>query len=162
MEKSLFNIQADYLKIAEQLQENGGEITPELETALAINEAELTVKAGGYSDIIRYLEKYIETGKTEIERVQKLLKTADRTKERLKENIKNAMLMYGVEKIECGFTKIGLRKSESIEVTDENLLHDDFFEVKKTVSKTKIKEAIKAGEPVMGAKLVQNLNLQIK
>jgi hypothetical protein len=164
MEKSLFNIQKEYLQIAEQLQDNGGELTPELETALAINQEELTVKAGGYASVIRYLDSYIEAGKSEKERIEKLVKTAENTRDRLKETIKNAMQMYGVEKIECGLTKIGFRKSEAVEVTDESWLDDYYFDTKttKTVSKMRIKEALKMGKTVNGAKIVQNLNLQIR
>ena len=36
--KSLYNISADFLRIVEELQENDGELTPELEDALVVNE----------------------------------------------------------------------------------------------------------------------------
>ena len=41
MSKSLFLIQQDYLQNAEILEDNGGELTPELEKSLAINQQEL-------------------------------------------------------------------------------------------------------------------------
>jgi len=150
------------MQIADYLHENGGEVTPEIETALAINETELVHKAANYASVIRYFDDYIENGKKEINRIKEFISKAEKAKERLENNIKDAMLLYEVEKIESDFCKISFRKSSSVEITDEALLSDELFDIKKVANKTRIKEAIKAGNTVYGATIKENINLQIK
>lgn len=60
--------------------------------------------------------------------------------------------------------EIRSRKSEAIEIEDEDLIPDDLFKVKSTrsVDKTAIKAAIKGGQPIVGARLVQRTNWTIK
>lgn len=59
---------------------------------------------------------------------------------------------------------LSTRKSESVGITDESALPDDYVTIKTTAApdKARIKKAIKAGERVPGACLVENLNLQVK
>lgn len=62
-------------------------------------------------------------------------------------------------------TKVNItyRKSESVEVEDINLIDDDYLKYSEpTVNKKKIKESIKQGIEVKGARLVTNHNIQIK
>ena len=74
------------------------------------------------------------------------------------------MQQFGVEKIETPTLKLSFRKSESVEIIDEKDVPGNFFETKtvSTVSKTKIKEAIKEGQTIPGAQLITKQNLQIK
>jgi hypothetical protein len=74
------------------------------------------------------------------------------------------MQMFDVTELKTPLLKINFRKSESIEVTDIDLLDADFVKttITKAADKIAIKEAIKSGENVQGAILQTNLNLQIK
>ena len=74
------------------------------------------------------------------------------------------MLEFGIDEINTPTLKLSFRKSEAIEILDEDEIAVEFIKVKetKTVDKTKLKAAIKEGRPVAGAKLVINQNLQIK
>ena len=49
---TLFNIAAEQLRINDMLEESGGELTPELEEALVINEGNFMVKVEGYVETI--------------------------------------------------------------------------------------------------------------
>ena len=62
------------------------------------------------------------------------------------------------------YTKISFRKSESIEITDEESIDKQFIKEKisTTIDKTAIKKAIKDWLEVKGAELKTNNNLQIK
>ena len=51
MKKSLYNIEKEYLDIANQLED--GELSEELEQALTINQAELQGKAVAYAYVIK-------------------------------------------------------------------------------------------------------------
>lgn len=56
------------------------------------------------------------------------------------------------------------RRSEAVEIEDEDLIPDDLFRTKttRTPDKTAIKAAIKGGQEIVGAKLVQRTNWTIK
>jgi hypothetical protein len=74
------------------------------------------------------------------------------------------MQMFDVTELKTPLLKINFRKSESIEVTDIDLLDADFVKttITKAADKIAIKDAIKAEIPVRGAVLITNYNLQIK
>ena len=66
---------------------------------------------------------------------------------------------FKTDKIEMSF-----RKSESVHITDEYLIPDDYkiFTVVKKPDKRIIKEALKKGKEIMGVELVESKNIQIK
>jgi CxxC motif-containing protein len=60
--------------------------------------------------------------------------------------------------------KINFRKSQTVEILDEDLIDKEFKTVKVTtsISKAEIKKAIKNGQIVVGADLIDHKNIQIK
>ena len=50
MEKTLYEINEEYLGILAQIEDNEGELTPELEQALAINEENHAAKLEAYGN----------------------------------------------------------------------------------------------------------------
>lgn len=163
MTKNIYQIKEDYLSILEEISTAEGELTPELEAKLTINEQELKEKSVNYACYIKKLEADNDIIKAEIERLKGLQSSNNSKIERLEKNVADAMLLYKVDKIETPILKLSFRKSESVNVLDESKLSDNFFTTKitKTVSKTAIKDALKNGA-VEGAEIVVNYNLQIK
>ena len=159
---NLFNIKQEYLALAQQLSE--GEVTPELEQALIINEAQLQEKATNYGYVIKNFEYEVDAIDNEIKRLKELKERREKAIDRMKQSVTNAMQLYGIEKVESSFLKLSFRKSESVEVINEAQLLPEFTTTKVTTTpnKTAIKEAIKRGEVVEGAVLVTNQNLQIR
>ena len=164
MKTSLYQIEQTYLNLVESLIENGGELTPELETELSINKEQLQNKGVCYGFIVKELEGNIDLIDLEIKRLQALKKPLVNSIDRLKNNLSQAMQMFDVTELKTPLLKINFRKSESIEVTDIDLLDVDFVKttITKAADKIAIKEAIKAEIPVRGAVLITNYNLQIK
>lgn len=164
MKLSLYQIEKDYIDLASQLIEAGGEATEEMEQALAINQQNLETKATNYGFVIKQLDAETEMIDAEIKRLQALKSSRNKTIDRLKDAVSKAMDLYEIEEVKTPVLKINFRKSESIEIEDESLLSTEFLETKTTITpnKTKIKEAIKKGEFVVGAVLKSNKNLQIK
>lgn len=163
--KSMFSIREDHLALLQLLEENEGELTPEIEQSLALTEQEFQEKAVSYAYVIKGFDGTESIIDAELERLLKLKQQAARRKELFKDRLSAAMLQFGVEKIETPTLKLSFRKSEAIEITDETCIPTAFQEeVPATwkISKTKIKEAIKAGEIVPGAQIVTKQNLQIK
>jgi hypothetical protein len=125
---------------------------------------EIQNKGVCYGFIVKELEGNIDLIDLEIKRLQALKKPLVNSIDRLKNNLSQAMQMFDVTELKTPLLKINFRKSESIEVTDIDLLDADFVKttITKAADKIAIKEAIKSGENVQGAILQTNLNLQIK
>lgn len=164
MSKSIFNIQQEYIDLLNQLEESDGELTPELEQALVINQQELEVKSVGYAHVIRKIEGDVDLIAAEIKRLQALKKAKETTVDRLKTSIESAMDLYGIRKVETPTMVLSLRPSESVTVEDEIVLPKEYVVAKTTYSpdKVAIKKAIKAGEKISGATITVNQNLQIR
>ena len=164
MNKSLFQIESDYLELSNQLIEADGELTPELEQALQITQDELESKGISYGYIIRKFETETDIIDAEIKRLQALKKAREKSSERLKERIKSAMELFDIQKIESPLLKLSFRKSESVEVEDINNLPAMYKTIKvtETADKRLIKSALETGKEIEGCRIVINNNLQIK
>ena len=164
MSKSLYNIAAEYQHLSDQLIESEGELTPELQELLSINKDELEYKGQSYAMVIKGYESDITVINSEIQRLIDLSTRRNKAIERLKNNLKAAMLLYGYDKIETPLVKLSFRKSESVEIINEAQLDQKYMVEKITVTPNKvaIKNDIKAGIEVEGAVLSVNQNLQIK
>lgn len=162
MNKSLFQISSELTEVVRAIEEAGGEVTPEIEQQLTISRTELQTKSLNYVHYIKKLENDLELVKTYEEQLEAFKKRKAKTLERLKDALKTAVEKFG--DIETDIFKITTRKSESVEVIDETDIPMHFYESKlvKTLSKTKLKEAIKKGEEIPGVVLKQNKNLAIK
>jgi hypothetical protein len=164
MKKSLYNIEQEYLEIANQLED--GELSEELETALAINERELQGKAVAYAYVIKESEDTVSVIDAEIKRLQGLKKTEQNKAKRLKETISNAMELYGITEIKTETLKLNFRRSEGVICTDEKIsIAAEFATIIPETSKpnlTAIKAAIKEGRSVTGFEIEERYSLQIK
>ncbi len=164
MKLKLYEIQQEYISLAEQLIDNGGELTPELENSLQINREQLESKGQCYGFIVKDLESDIDKIDGELKRLTALKSSRNKTIDKLKETISKAMELHEIEKLETPTLKISFRKSESVEVPDPNLLDKNYMVSKTTEQpdKEKIKYYLKQGVSIQGAILKQNKNLQIK
>lgn len=164
--KTLFTIGQEYLSIEEQLIENEGELTPELEQALTLNKEELSVKGQNYIAMIRKLESDAEIAQTEMKRIAQWAKVKQNAANRLKENLFNAMTAFGIDKIEMQFTTLSLRNNPPSVVLeiDEKQLPERFIRKVESISadKVKLKEALQAGEVIEGVRLEVKKSLSIK
>jgi len=161
---NLFQIQNEYVQLAELLIESGGEITPENEVLLQINQQNLEAKGIQYGYVVRTMESEIEQIDAETKRLTALKKARVNSVERLKDTLADAMILFQISELKTATLKINFRKSESIFIENESLLDAKFLTVKTTTTpdKAAIKAAIKAGENVTGAVLMENQNIQIK
>ena len=161
---NIYNIQSEYQQLVNQLIENGGEITPELELALQINKDNFHSKSENYAFITRQFDAEMDIIDNEIKRLQQAKKSREKTIQRLKDTIELAMLTFDIDKIETPLIKISFRKSESVEVENVNELPNEFKVIKLTESadKLKIKDALKSGMFIEGCSIKTNRNLQIK
>ena len=161
MKKSIYEISNDYLNLMNEIEQAEGEITPEMEAQLKINEGELQSKSIAYLAVIKEREAFVTQIDEEIKRLTALKKRNNSLVDRLKENILNAVNLFGT--IETQFNKFSIRKSESVEVLDVNELPKEYKVVKVTeqADKKAIKEALKSGKQIVGCSILTNSNLKI-
>jgi len=119
MHKSLYEIQAEYAELTAQLLDADGELTPEMEMALLINQEELEKKAEAYALRIIEFNGLSNMIKAEAERLAKRAEQLDRTSSHLKSIIDAAMKQYNVDKIKTDKVTLSFRKSKSVEVPEE-------------------------------------------
>lgn len=152
--------EAQYLAVLLETEE----LTPELEQALIINQDQLQAKAVNYAKVIANYQAESDAIDQEIKRLKAMKDSREKKIEWLKESVKKAMLVSGIEKVESPLFKLAVRRSEAVEVDLVEALPNAFQNVKNVVTadKVAIKEAIKRGENITGARLVENFNLQIK
>ena len=161
---NIYQLTTEYKQLESILIENEGELTPDLEQALQINQDQLQAKGISYGYVIKSIEAESDIIDAEIKRLTQLKKVRDNAVERLKTTLKQAMEMYGVLELKTPTLKISFRKSESVEIIDMDLLDEKYITKKTTEmpNKTEIKEALKRGEVIEGAELRINNNIQIK
>ena len=122
---SIFNIQQDLYAIFNSIEENEGELTPELEEALTIKREEFSTKIQGYVAFIKQLELDNKGIKEEIARLKDLQKSKERTIDNLKKIMAMAIDEFGdtnktgTKFLDYGTGKVSIRKSDSIEVDEE-------------------------------------------
>lgn len=109
---------------------------------------------------IKNLESDAAAIKAERDALDKRMKSAENRAKSLREWLKNAL---ECQPFETARVRVSFRKSEQTEV-DESVLDKKWCREKITYipDKTAIKNAIKSGQNVNGARLVVNQNIQIK
>jgi hypothetical protein len=159
---NLYEITREALELASLLETE--ELTPELEAMLVINQEKMEVKVNNYAKVIANIQSDSDAIDQEIKRLKAMKESKDRAITRLKEAVREAMLVSAIDKIESPLFKLSLRRSEAVEVDIVEALPSQFINVKNVVTadKVAIKEAIKRGENITGARLIENFNLQIK
>lgn len=159
---SIYDLTSEHHLIMDAIEEAGGEITPEIEAMLAINEENFLTKAEGYAEIIaKYtiLADNAKVRKAQCERVQKI---AENAVKRMKERIAQAMEEYNLPKVEIGMHKLSFRTSKAVEITDEAKIPNCYIKVATSVDKKKLRDDLLAGVVVEGAELKENKSLQIR
>ena len=161
---SLYTISGDLLALLDTLAENGGEITPEIEQALAITEEQFVTKAEDYGHAILNLKAMAAAAKAEKDRLASLEKFYKNAAERIQAALVNAMDVLDHPKVESPSMRLFLRRTKATEIDDVTLIPADLKTVKveEVPDKAAIKAAILEGREVPGARVVENITLQIK
>ena len=136
MGKSIFEIDKELYALYDEIEEAGGEITPEIEEKLELNGQEMTNKVKSITNYINKLKADILAIKSETDRLAKLKKSKENIIAGLTKLVLFAINKYGKEDkkgkkwIDWGTGKVGVRKSESVEVNDKKV--ENLVDVLKT------------------------------
>ncbi|MGU8470247.1 siphovirus Gp157 family protein [Clostridium perfringens] len=163
----LYELTQNYRNL-ESLLDNLGEqegLTVEMiHGALGQVEDDINTKIENTCKVIKEIEADSIGIDEEIKRLSALKKQKENTAKKLKEYVEFEMNGIGLTKVEGKLFKISFRKSKVVKVIDETKIPKEFIKIKttETISKTNLGKALKNGEIIEGAELVENKSLQIK
>lgn len=124
---NIYNISQELNDIIFEIENNGGEITPELEEALIMKEEELKDKVKAYTQVISSIESDITAIKEEKSRLNDLQKSKERTIESLKKVLLMVINQFGdttksgSKFIDFGTGKVSTRKTEVVVIDDDKV-----------------------------------------
>lgn len=159
---TLYQLTEEHKLICDALEENGGEITPEIEAMLAINAENFVTKADGYCEMIAKYLQMAEAAKARKAQLDNVQKVAENTAKRLRERLLLAMDEYGMEKVEIGLHKLSKRTSKAVEITDETKIPNNYIKVTTSIDKSALRTDLLNGVLIEGAELKTNTSLIIK
>lgn len=166
MSLSLFSIAGEYRTQLDQLEQLGLDEQTFNDTLESIN-GDVQDKCVNVAMFARNLESTAdaieEQAKQMVERARAIRKKSEHVREYLKGNMEHAKL----QKIESPYFVLSIRKNPvSVVIDDEKLVPPSFLKVPEppppALDKTKVKEALAAGQVVPGAHLEQKTRLEIR
>ena len=153
--RTLFQLTADMVALEDELIENGGELTPEIEGMLVATQEALVAKADGYNALLRKLKAEEAVCDGEAKYWAQKKKIVSNAQKRIREHINEVMTLCDIKKIEGEHCKISRTVRENIDVNEELLMSElqgkidefraslpEFCKVDVSVSKTALKEWI--------------------
>lgn len=162
MKQSLYTIAEDQRLLNAMLEENGGELTPEIEEAMQITADNFIAKAEAYGATISEYDAQAEACAAEIKRLTAYKKTCENVSRRMKERIAQAMTAFDTNKVTAGTFRFSFRNSTAVVIENEELIPDDYFKVERTLCKQDLMRALKEGEVIVGASLEQRQTIQMR
>lgn len=122
---NLFQISAELRSIYDTIEENEGELTPELDEALTISQENFKQKINDYVMLIRDLDGQIDQCAIETKRIAAVKKSKENLKERLSNKVLDALKEFGdtsksgSKYLDFTTYKVSTRKSTVCEINDD-------------------------------------------
>lgn len=158
--KPLHEIVSDALEITNALIESGGEVTPEIDEKIKCNEVALTAKVDSYVIVDERLSNEEAYWSAKAKEFSAIAKGFGEARERLKTNIKSAMIAMNTDEIKGGDYRYKLSKAKpSLVLVDKEVPHE-YMIVEIKPDKEKIRAALADGFSVAGAQLVESVALR--
>jgi hypothetical protein len=162
MRQTLYNITEDQRLINAMLEENGGELTPEIEEAMQITEENFLDKAEAYGATITEYDAQAEACDAEIKRLLSYKRTCQNVSRRMKERLSEAMRAFHRENVTAGTFRFSFRNSTAVRIENEDIIPEEFFKTERTLCKKELMDALKAGEYIAGAALETRKSIQMR
>lgn len=157
---TLYELSTDYQRLADYAED----MDPTLfhDTLDSIQDA-IEDKAENYAKVDKELGNSIVNIKEEIARLKSKADSIERNRTNLKNNLFDSMKQTGKDKIKTNLFTISIQRNQpSTIIDDEGRIPPIYFETKKSVSKSKIKEVLKNGGIVPGTHLEASESVQIR
>jgi chromosome segregation ATPase len=164
----LYEIQSHILDVLE----NGFSVDEETGECFGIEELEslqlaFEEKAESIACYIKQLESETSAIKAEEKALAERRRLKENKVERLKSYLADCLKGAGKDKFETARCQVKFRKSESVEIDEGKFFEiygteSDYVRAKYEPNKTAIKAALKQGQQVFGAVIVEQMNLGVK
>ena len=168
MSTSLFTLTNQYLQLADKLAAGDFDAETVADTIEASGITDdIAVKAQGLEYVARSAETYLPAIDAEIARLTALKAHRVKVAQGLRDYLMSSMIRMQIERIECPMFSISIRSNPvAVDVFDVMQIPAEFMVAPEPpparIDKTLIKDALKAGKDVPGARLTQGQRLVIK
>lgn len=123
MKQNIYEIQEELLSIANQIEENNGEVTEELLAKLNLTEESFKNKISDYCKLINKLSQECNVIEAEQQRLESLKSSKLKTIDKLQTVILNSLILFGekdrdkdIWRVDTDLFKISTRSSVSTEI----------------------------------------------
>src|SRR5690554_32026 len=159
MSLTLYELTENY----QQLLELADEADPQaFEDTLNVLEDEINHKAENIAKVIKTLEAEAKALEEEKKRLENRITSRKNKIQRLKDYLQDNLEKAGIQKVKGKTFTVWIQNSERVQVTDENTIPEQYFVLKRQLSKSAIKEAIENEQQVAGAEIVKNTSIRIR
>lgn len=120
-------------------------------------------KVESYCKIIKQLQSDVDMFKTEGDRIAARKKTAENAIERMKAALLNFMNVSNKDKITAGTFTVSTAITKAVNILDESKIPEQYLKPQPAkIDKAEISKALKNGETVSGAELIENKGVRIR
>lgn len=119
---NIYQIKQEFLSIFDEIEENGGELTDELEEQLAITQDSFKSKIEDYTNVIKLLNSDIDNIKVEQKRLKDFADRKQKVIDRLKSVVIDAIEEFGdtkksgVKYVDYGTGEVSIRRTKAVDV----------------------------------------------
>ncbi len=156
---TLYELTDQYKMLQNFIEENNVE---GFELALSQIKGEIGEKLEGYAMVLKNIESDIAGIKAEEKRLADRRKSMESNISRIKENVADTLLTVEGNRVKTEKFTFSFRKSTSVQIENDAAIPPQFIKVEKTISRAELTKALKAGEQIEGAQLVENQSLSIR
>ncbi len=163
---TLYTIADQYLQDLQKLQDMDLDEQTFADTLESLS-GDLEIKATNVAMFVRNLEASAESIKAAEKQMAERRKAIEAKAERIRNYLKDNMARTGITKIDCPYFALSLRNSPlAVEVINANEIPAQYFDIPEppapVLNKNRLKDDLKNGVIVEGARLTQGSYLQIK
>lgn len=163
---SLYSITNEVKAVLDEVTEAGGELTPELEAKIESVTTILTTKTDNVVQWVHSQEDLVTLINLRMKELADYKKAVENRLDKFNGYVDACLIQLNTMKLEGQLFAIKKRKpTQVVEVFDETLIPMDFVKIPPppaaTISKTDIAKAIKAGQEVPGARMVESKNVSL-
>lgn len=113
--------------------------------------------------VIKQFQSDVDMFKSEIERLTARKKTAENGVDRMRNALLTFMQQTGQDKVKAGTFTVATATTQAVNITDEKAIPCVYLvEQPPKIDKVSIKKALKDGEVVSGAELINNTGVRIR
>lgn len=164
---TLYQLTGDWLALANKLSDMDLDSQTIADTIEGSDvQMALEEKVQGYEMVARTMEAPRAAIANEIKRLQALDKAIATRAQVLRDRVQDTMTAMGVQKIACPLFEVRIQKNPvALDVYDERMVPPEFWHTPPpvaTLDKAALKDALKEGREVQGARLTQSESLRIK